>query len=68
MALTQKQISDCCKYIRAIRNDGKQAYATAYFTWRRGNGFEPTESFGIGAMARQAVRMQIDSHLTLNAA
>lgn len=58
---TQHQISACCKYIRAIRNDAKRAYATAYFNWIRGTELEPDSStFKLSAMGAQAVRLQID--------
>lgn len=49
------------KYVRRIRNAGKRAYAYAYLGFRNGTRTAPHESdFGIGIMARQAVRWQID--------
>ena len=49
------------RYIRAIRNPAKQAYANYYQQHiAHGAPMPPDSAFRLGGMARQAVRMSLD--------
>jgi|KBSMisStandDraft_5_1062788.scaffolds.fasta_scaffold257496_3 hypothetical protein len=55
----------CERYISRIKNNGKKAYARAYLNFKSNHADMPNHhSFGIGGMAAQAVRQNID-HATL---
>lgn len=61
--MTQIQISKCARYVSAIRNEKKRAYAIAWFNYRRGATVEPVGDGGLSVMGAQAVRLQIDAML-----
>lgn len=63
---TDKAINAAGGYIRSIRNPAKRAYAEAYLN-HRVNGSPAPVAAGIGAMAEQAVRLQIDSIVSAEA-
>lgn len=63
--MTQAEFSlrtkEANKYLNAIRNAEKRRYAYEYWGFRRGLMNEPNpDHFNLGAMARQAVRMQMN--------
>ena len=48
------------RYLRGIRNKQKREYAEAYLNHLLGKSIEPqSDSYGIGYMAAQAVRLQL---------
>lgn len=47
------------RYLGAIRNKPKQAYAIAYLKWMRGDGLEPERPAGLSVMGAQAVRLAL---------
>jgi hypothetical protein len=48
------------RYIKAIRNDQKRAYAKAFLDWmRHGEQGDPPHPAGLSTMAAQAVRMNL---------
>jgi hypothetical protein len=47
------------EYVRSINNAAKRAYATAYLTYLKYGGFEPTPPGGLSSMGAQAVRMRL---------
>jgi hypothetical protein len=56
----RKRAEAADKYMRRIRNSGKRDYARDYWAYLRGQRCEPErEPYGIGAMAAQAVQMQL---------
>ena len=58
--LAMAKIERAMKYIRAIRNPGKKAYALAYLGFLNGEAPPDEGGFGIGIMARGAVRLRIN--------
>jgi hypothetical protein len=56
MAMT---LDGAARYIRAIRNRVKRAYAVAYLAYRLGEGPEPADPRDLSYMAAQAVRMNL---------
>lgn len=58
------QVGAVDRYVRAIRNANKRAYAAAYARWLQNGGDEP-DSGPISYMAAQAVRMTLDEILTV---
>jgi len=60
MAATMQQRRAALGYIASIRNSAKQAYANHYHMYLlNGTPMPPSDSFALGAMARQAVEMNL---------